>query len=130
MATFSKFEDLEIWQLARHLAHEIFLTVKESEVFSKDFRLKDQINASSGAIMDNIAEGFERDGRKEFIQFLSIAKASGGEVMSQLYRALNRTYITKEKFESLYNKMEVLCKKIGGFMKYLSHSNYSGTKYK
>ena len=130
MATFTKFEDLEIWQLARHLAHEIFLTIKASDEFSKDFRLKDQINAASGAIMDNIAEGFERGGRKEFIQFLSIGKASGGEVMSQLYRAYDRNYLLKEKFDALYQKTEELCRKIGGFIKYLSVSEYGGIKYK
>src|SRR5215204_7261379 len=106
MATFTKFEDLEIWQLARHLAHEIFITIKASDEFSRDLRLKDQMNAASGAIMDHIAEGFERGGRKEFIQFLSIAKASGGEVMSQLYRAYHRNYFLKEKFDALYQNTE------------------------
>lgn len=130
MATFSKFEDLEIWQLARNLAHEIFITIKQSEAFSKDFQLKDQINSSSGSIMDNIAEGFERGGRKEFIQFLSIAKGSGGEVKSQLDRALDRSYFSKENFGMLYTKTETLCKQIGGFIKYLSASEYSGIKYK
>jgi four helix bundle protein len=60
-----KFEDLEVWQSARKLSKDVRdLTIKEP--FSKDYRLKDQIRSSSGSVMDNIAEGFERDGRKEF----------------------------------------------------------------
>lgn len=130
MATFTKFEDLEVWQLARNLSLEIFHSINISESFCKDYRLKDQVNRASGSIMDNIAEGFERNGKKEFIQFLFIAKASDGEVMSQPYRALDRNYFFKEKFEFLYEKTESLCRKIGGFIKYLSTSDYSGLKYK
>jgi four helix bundle protein len=86
MATIRRFEDLNVWQKARDLSKVIYLkSIKGS--FSKDFALKDQINAASGSVMDNIAEGFERDGRLEFIQFLSYSKGSAGEVRSQLYRA-------------------------------------------
>ncbi len=95
MATIKRFEDLEIWQMARQLCKEIFdLTFHEK--FMKDFSLKDQIRRSSGSIMDNIAEGFERGGNKEFKQFLSIAKGSSGETKSQLYRAYDRNYFTGE----------------------------------
>ena len=100
MATITKFEDLKIWQKARELCREIALLTRQDE-FSKDYRLKDQIKSSSGSIMDNIAEGFERDGRKEFIQFLSMSKGSAGEVRSQLYRAHDCGYITKQKFQEL-----------------------------
>ena len=85
MATIKRFEDLEIWQEARKLAHEIHLICIETEL-RNDFRLKSQIKASSGSVMDNIAEGFERDGNTEFRQFLSISKGSAGETRSQLYR--------------------------------------------
>ena len=85
----TEYEDLKIWQKARKLAKDIHSTAIGGP-FAKDCGLRDQINRSSGSVMDNIAEGFERDGRQEFIQFLSISKGSAGEVRSQLYRALNR----------------------------------------
>ncbi len=84
MATWVTFEDIEAWQLARAFCQDIYLLIKETEL-AKDFRLKDQINGSSGSTMDNIAEGYERGGNREFIQFLSIAKASIGESRSQLF---------------------------------------------
>ena len=130
MATITRFEDLEIWQLAREMANQIFETYNHSEYFSKDYKLKDQINGSSGSIMDNIAEGFERGGRNEFINFLSIAKGSAGEVKAQLYRALDRKYISQNQFDILYNKTEEICKKIGAFNKYLNQSTHKGNKFK
>ncbi|MNJ99281.1 hypothetical protein D3C87_170560 [compost metagenome] len=83
MATINRFEDLEIWQEARRLSKEIHTVSFETDL-KNDFRLKSQIKASSGSVMDNIAEGFERDGNTEFRQFLSIAKGSAGETRSQL----------------------------------------------
>jgi four helix bundle protein len=130
MPTITRFEDLEIWKLARELAMEVYYTYSSSEQFSKDFGLKDQINRASGSVMDNIAEGFERNGRNEFINFLSIAKGSCGEIKSQLYRALDRKYILQQHFEHLCNKADVLGKKIGAFMNYLAASTYKGTKFK
>ncbi len=93
MATISKFEDLEIWMEARRLSNEIFHLMSEAENFHNDYRFRSQILAAAGSIMDNIAEGFERNGNVEFRQFLSIAKGSAGEVRSQLYRALDFNYI-------------------------------------
>jgi len=130
MPTITKFEDLEIWQLARELANEIFETYTKSDEFSKDFKLKDQINSSSGSVMDNIAEGFERSGRNEFINFLSVSKGSAGEVKSQLYRALDRKYISAEKFERLYQKADIIGKKDGAFINYLNSSEHKGQKFK
>jgi four helix bundle protein len=130
MATITRFEDLEIWKLARDLAKSVFETYINSEPFKKDYSLKEQINRASGSVMDNIAEGFERNGRNEFISFLSIAKGSCGEIKSQLYRALDRKYILQPHFESLCNKADVLSKKIGAFMSYLAASAYKGTKFK
>ena len=87
---YNKIDVLEIWQVARELANEVVDLFTGSESFSGDFKLKDQINGSSGSVMDNIAEGFERGGRNEFINFLTFSKGPAGEVKSQLYRALDR----------------------------------------
>jgi four helix bundle protein len=130
MATVLKFEDLEIWKLARKLSQEVFLAYNNNNQFYSDYKLKEQINDSSGSIMDNIAEGFERSSRNEFINFLSIAKASAAEVKSQLYRALDRDYITAEMFEEMYNKADEIIKKTAAFIKYLNTSGIRGTKFK
>jgi four helix bundle protein len=115
--------------VARELCKEIHkLTLKDS--FSKDFKLIGQIKGASGSIMDNIAEGFERDGNKEFSQFLSISKGSCGEVRSQLYRAIDNEYISKEEFETAYEKSLEVSKMLKGFIVYLKESELKGNKYK
>lgn len=129
MSTIKKFEDLEVWKVARELCQDIFkLTLQVT--FSKDFGLKDQIRDSSGSVMDNIAEGFERDGTKEFVQFLSVSKGSCGESRSQLYRALDRNYITKEQFDLLSQKTIDVGRKISNLMIYLKNTEIKGNKYK
>jgi len=129
MAVVKRFEDLEIWQLARELCKEIFrVTCYES--FSKDLRLRDQLRASSGSIMDNIAEGFERGGNKEFVQFLSVSKGSCGELRSQLYRILDYGYISENEFNLLTKKTIYLSQSIAGFINYLKKSEMKGSKYK
>ncbi len=94
MATVTEFEDLEIWQLAREICQMVW-ELFETTTLGKDFELKNQMNRSSGSIMDNISEGFERNGRKEFILFLSYSKGSCGELRSQLYRAYDRNIYRK-----------------------------------
>jgi len=105
-----RFEDLEIWQEARALSKVIFQLSKRTP-FKNDFKLKNQIKGSSGSTMDNIAEGFERNGRKEFLQFLSIAKGSCGETRSQSYRAFDYEYITRDELNDLVNECTKLSKK-------------------
>ncbi len=129
MASIKRFEDFECWQLARQLDKDIFDSTKNN-LFAKDYSLKDQILRASGSIMDNIAEGFERGGNKEFFQFLSISKASCAEVKSQLHRACDREYINKETFEKLYDESSIVAKKISGLMNYISSSDLKGSKYK
>ena len=128
MATINRFEDLEVWQLARKLENEIFEETQKGKL-SKDFKLRDQINAATGSIMDNIAEGFGRASRLEFVQFLSISNGSGNETQSQLYRCLDRQYITIEKFKELYDLTDLVCKKINAFMSYLNKSTIKGQKF-
>jgi four helix bundle protein len=128
MATVKRFEDLEIWQMAREQANSLWKIYTEG-TFSKDYELRNQISRSSGSVMDNIAEGFERSGNNEFNNFLLIAKASNGEVRSQLYRAFDRNHITKEIFEVLIIKTENISKKVTSFIKYLKDSELKGFRY-
>src|SRR5690242_10243913 len=111
MATVERFEDLESWKLAKSLAEDIFAVYQATPALQKDFSLWHQMNGSCGSIMDNIAEGFERNSRDEFINFLSYAKGSSGELKSQLYRAENRKYITKKLFDELYEKTDKVGRK-------------------
>ena len=129
MATIRKFEDLDIWQLARDICRQI-KTYVEKEKFLKDFTLKDQIKRSSGSSMDNIAEGFERDGNREFIQFLSIAKGSIGETRSQTYRAYDYGYISNEECEFMVQECIKLSQKMGSFITYLKNSELKGLKFR
>jgi four helix bundle protein len=118
MATVQQFEDLHVWQEARNLVREIYLAAKRTG-FRKDFSLRDQITRASASAMSNIAEGFERGSRKEFIQFLSIAKGSNGEVRSQLYIALDQQYIDQNTFEALHTASLSLSRRLARFIQYL-----------
>jgi len=128
MATIKSFEDIEAWQKARSLSKEIF-DLTTVGTFSRDFGLRDQINRASGSIMDNIAEGFERSGTKEFIQFLAIAKGSAGEVRSQLYRALDRNHIGLDQHAILLESTIQISKMINKFIIYLRDANLKGMKF-
>jgi four helix bundle protein len=114
--------------MAREQANELW-KIYSVETFSKDYELRNQISRCSRSVMDNIAEGFERSGNKEFNNFLIIAKESNGEVRSQLYRAFDRNHITKEIFETLLIKTENINKKITSFIKYLKDSELKGFRY-
>ena len=128
MATIKRFEDLEIWQDARKLSKEI-ISISKSTDLNTDFKLKAQIKDSSGSVMDNIAEGFERNGNAEFRQFLSIAKGSAGETRSQLYRVFDNDYINEVHLNHLVFEYEKLSIKIHNFITYLNKNDFKGTKF-
>ena len=129
MAKIEKFEDLEAWKMARKATKEIY-EVSSREKFSRDFVLVNQIRRASISILSNIAEGFERNGDKEFLQFLSIAKGSCGEVRAQLYVAFDQNYIDEEKFKKVSDELSETSRIISGLMKYLRQSNLRGSKFK
>lgn len=129
MATIKKFEDLEIWQMARELNKKTAPILEKLEE-RKCYKLKEQLDGAAGSVMDNIAEGFERDGNREFIQFLAISKGSLGEVKSQLYRTFDRNCIEKEKHDLLQEECNVLASKIANFMSYLNKTSFRGNKFK
>lgn len=129
MATIKKFEDLEVWQKARLLENKIFELMQTSRL-SKDFELKNQMNKSVGSIMDNIAEGFGRGSRNEFIQFLTISRGSLTEIQSQLYRCLDRNYLSNELFQIHYALTEEIAKMLSTFIAYLNKSDMAGNKFK
>ena len=127
--TINNFEDLEIWQLARTFSKEIY-QITRTQDFRNDTRFCSQIRAAAGSIMDNIAEGFEREGTKEFIQFLYVAKGSCGEVRSQLYRALDAGYILDDKCKALIQDSKTIGSKIFNMIKYLKQAEITGNKFK
>jgi four helix bundle protein len=128
MASFKSLEEIESWKSARELCKLIFTEIKKPN-FAKDFALKDQINRASGSIMDNIAEGFGRGGNKEFILFLGYSSGSAMETKSQLYRALDRNYISKNDFNLMFNLANSIGKMNGGLIDYLNSSDLRGRKF-
>lgn len=127
MATINNFEDLDIWKKSRELSQKIFISLIQSSNCSQN--IKNQIDRSSASVMDNIAEGFEREGNKEFINFLSMSKGSCGEVRSQLVRAFDRNFINEHEFNDLKKDYADLSKMISGFMKYLKTTEHNGNKF-
>lgn len=127
--TIKKFEDLESWRNARKLTHRVYEATATGS-FARDFGLKDQIRRASISILSNIAEGFERGGDKEFLQFLAMAKGSCGEVRAQLYVAIDQGYLSQSVFETLSADAAEIGRLISGLMKYLSKSDLKGSKYR
>ena len=128
MARVQRFEDLEAWKISREVTKEIY-RISKNDLFIRAYGLRDQICRASVSIMSNIAEGFERDGDKEFINFLSIAKGSAGEVCSQLYIALDQNYISEKEFDFIYAKTTETSRVISGLIKYLKQSDLKGRKF-
>ncbi|HLF45492.1 MAG TPA: four helix bundle protein [Chitinophagaceae bacterium] len=119
----------KFWEKARILSDKVYpLTFKEP--ISSDFRMKDQLRGSSGSIMDNNTEGFERGSKFEFINSLTISKGETGELKSQFYRCLDNKYITQKLFDELYNLADELTEMITSFMNYLNNSKIKGQKFK
>ena len=118
----SQFEDLEIWKESMRISLKVYEVMKKC----KDFGFKDQIQRASISIPSNIAERFERQTNKEFIQFLFIAKGSCGELRTQIYLGYQLEYIDKKEYDILLDKVKMLSSKIGNFIKirksFQSHS--------
>ncbi len=125
MATIERFEDIQAWQKAREVSSAIYKLCKGSDL-SSDFGLRDQIRRSAVSIQSNIAEGFGREGSKEFAHFLRIAKGSSCEFRSQLYNLLDAGYIDNSTFQDLYEKATDTERLIGGFINYLSNTSQQG----
>ena len=129
MARIEQFEDLVSWQKGRELTQTVYRASRSGE-FGKDFALRDQIRRACISVTSNIAEGFERGGDKEFMQFLSQAKGSCGEVRSQLYVALDEAYISDAEFKKLKDLAVETSRAIAGMMGYLKSSELRGSKYR
>ncbi|MFN2437827.1 MAG: four helix bundle protein [Chitinophagaceae bacterium] len=129
MATIQKFEYLQVWQKARSLSQKIY-PLTFIEPVKSDFRFKDQIRGSLGSIMDNIAEGFERGSRLEFINALTISKGEAGELKSQLYRGLDNNYFTQDQFHEFYSLADEITRMLTSLVKHLNKSEFKGQKFK
>lgn len=129
MATFKRFEEIESWKKSRQLAKQIY-NVSGKAAFSSDFGLRDQIRRAAVSIMSNIAEGHDRGGTREFIQFLATAKGSAAEVRCQLYVAADQGYLDEKEFAELSTLATETARMLSGLISYLRTSAYKGVKYK
>jgi len=129
MSTFKRFEEMEVWQKSRELTSLVYSFTTKRE-FAKDYCLKDQMRRAAISIISNISEGFERDGNKEFIQFLSISKGSVGELRSQSYIALDLKYLSQEEFNNIFERCGEISSKISSLIRYLRDNEFKGIKYK
>jgi len=127
MSTINRFEDLDVWKESRAL-NKIIGTLIQEKKFKNNFRLINQIEGSTGSVMDNIAEGFERGTRAEFIQFLGYSKGSCGELRSQLYRALDRNYLSKDQFDELFKLASRISAMLHGLISYLQKTKINGLR--
>ncbi|HMO80425.1 MAG TPA: four helix bundle protein [Pyrinomonadaceae bacterium] len=128
MARIERFEDLEVWKLTFEIANDVY-DLSSREPFSRDFALRDQIRRCAISVFSNIAEGFERDGNKEFINFLAIAKGSCGELRAQMLFAHRRGYITEEEINGLLDRVKQVSNQVSGFQRYLRNNEFRGRKF-
>ena len=128
MATFRRFEEIEAWKLARRLTREIY-DISSRGPLARDSSLRDQLRRSAVSVMSNISEGYGRDGRREFLQFLSIGKGSIGELRSQFYAALDANLINAAEFERLHALAQRTAAAISGLMAHLRTTPFAGSKY-
>ena len=129
MATVKRFEDLEAFQMTRELTRQLY-RVTGTGRFARDYGLRDQITRAAISVMSNVAEGFERGGDKEFLQFLSLAKGSCGEIRAQLYVGIDQGYIDEQQFTTLVDQASRIGRALAGLMKYLRESQFRGSKFK
>lgn len=129
MSKLERFEDLIGWKRARELAREVY-QASASGAFGRDYALRDQIRRATISVLSNIAEGFERGGDNEFVQFLAVAKGSAGEVRAQLYIALDQGYLSESQFKDLFQKTSEISRLLSGLIAYLKTSELKGSKYR
>ena len=129
MATIKRYTEIVAWQKGRELVKEIY-RLTNSGTFAKDWGLRDQIQRAAVSICSNIAEGFERSGNKEFVNFLWIAKGSTGETSSQLYHAKDCGYVDDATFENLQNQLQLISAMLYNLIKSLRTSSFQGERYK
>jgi len=128
MAKIERFEDIDAWKKARELTKIIYEVTAQGKIAS-DFSLRDQLRRASVSIMANIAEGFEREGNKEFRQFLATAKGSAGEVKALLYVALDAGLTSMEQFQQIRILADETSRLLAGFLRYLKTSDKKGSKF-
>lgn len=128
MANYNSFEEMVIYQLAREQSNQVWHLIQNTTL-GQDYKLRDQINGSSGSVMDNIAEGFGRGGNKKFITFLSYSIGSCCETKSQLQRLFGRKHINEENYLELTLKSQIIIDQISKFMNFLKSSDRKGSKY-
>lgn len=118
MARIEKFEDMDVWKKSMELCNKVY-TASNQKTFYSDYALRDQVRKSAISIPSNIAEGFERESNNQFIYFLLIAKASAGELRTQIYIAYNCQYIKEETKNDIVNNLIEISKSLSGFVSYL-----------
>jgi four helix bundle protein len=128
MPPITKFEDLNIWKLSRELNIDMFRLLSKKDDRTYGF-LINHLFKTSGSIMDNIAEGYERGGNKEFINFLSYSKGSAVELRSQLYRAFDLEILNQPDFDKLQKQTIQISKELSLFMNYLKKSDFKRSKF-